>query len=239
MIDALAAAGVGFLLGLRHATDADHVVAVTTIVARERTLRRAAWIGALWGVGHSLTLLVLGGALVAFRVAMPPRVGLALELAVAVMLVALGFRNLRAPASGDEHAPASAAASDARLAPTPASATLATPRRFDARRPLLIGTVHGLAGSAAVALVVLTTIRGTAWALAYLAVFGVGTIAGMMLVTLLVAAPALVAAERVRRAQGAIRVAAGALSVGFGLLLAHEIIVEGRLFGAAPVWEPH
>jgi high-affinity nickel-transport protein len=218
MFDALAAAGVGFLLGLRHATDADHVVAVTAIVARERALRRAAWIGVLWGVGHSVTLFVLGGILIAFRLTMPPRLGLALELGVAIMLVALGFLTLRAPgAAGD--APASPA--------------------LDARRPLLVGTVHGLAGSAAVALVVLTTIRDTAWALAYLAVFGLGTVAGMLLVTLLVAAPALVAADRVRHAQRAIRLAAGALSVVVGLLLAREIVVEGRLFGAAPVWTPH
>ncbi len=217
MISALSVAVLGFLLGLRHATDADHVVAVTAIVARERTLRRAAWIGALWGVGHSMTVLAAGGALIAFRVVIPPRLGLLLEFGVAVMLILLGFSNLRGgpplPAHGHQH-------------------------EFDHRRPLLIGTVHGLAGSAAVAILVLAVIPQTLWALAYLVVFGVGTIAGMMLVTMILAAPAMYAGARVARLQGGIRLAAGALSLGFGLMLARELIVHGGLLSATPTWSP-
>ena len=95
MPSALAAALFGFLLGLRHATDADHVVAITTIVSRERSFRRAAWIGGLWGVGHSLTVLVVGGALVVTRRVIPPRLGLGLEFGVALMLILLGFSALR------------------------------------------------------------------------------------------------------------------------------------------------
>jgi hypothetical protein len=209
--DPLTAIALGALLGLRHATDADHVVAVTTIVSRERSLGRAAGIGALWGVGHTLTLLVVGGAIVAFRLVIPPRVGLALEFGVALMLIVLGFTNLRAR----DDAP---------------RATV---------RPFLVGLVHGLAGSAAVALLVLATIRGTLEALAYLFVFGLGTIAGMMAVTMLLAAPALFAGARVTRFQSGIRLAAGALSIAFGLLLARELIVDGGLFSAAPTWQPH
>lgn len=207
---------LGALLGLRHATDADHVVAVTAIVARERSLWRAAKVGALWGVGHTLTLVLLGGAMVAFRLVIPPRVGLGLEFGVAIMLVGLGYANLRG--RGEE-----------RPEP-PVRGTL---------RPLLVGTVHGLAGSAAVALLVLTTIRETAPAIAYLFVFGLGTILGMVLVTVILAAPALYAGSRVTRLQGGVRLAAGALSIVFGLLLARELIVDGGLFSATPVWEPH
>ena len=101
MLNALTAGALGFLLGLRHATDADHIVAVTAIVARERSFARAARIGALWGIGHSLTVIVIGGALVAFRIAIPARLGLGLEFAVALVLILLGFSNLRAPAPGD------------------------------------------------------------------------------------------------------------------------------------------
>lgn len=209
--DPLTAIALGALLGLRHATDADHVVAVTTIVSRERSLGRAAGIGALWGVGHTLTLLVVGGAIVTFRLVIPPRVGLALEFGVALMLIVLGFANLRAR----DDAPRAAV------------------------RPFLVGLVHGLAGSAAVALLVLATIRGTLEALAYLFVFGLGTIAGMMAVTMLLAAPALFAGARVTRFQSGIRLAAGALSIAFGLLLARELIVDGGLFSAAPTWQPH
>ncbi len=214
---AISAAVLGFLLGLRHATDADHVVAVTTIVARERTLARAARVGALWGVGHSLTLFVVGGAIVLFRLVIPPRIGLGLEFGVALMLILLGFDNLRGKASQHSH--------DAEVTSS-------------GIRPLVIGVVHGLAGSAAIALLVLATIRDTGWALAYLAVFGIGTIAGMMIVTALLAAPALYATTRVVRFQRGIRLAAGALSLIFGALLAHEIIVTNGLFSTTPSWTP-
>ena len=208
--DPLTAIALGALLGLRHATDADHVVAVTAIVSRERSLRRAAGIGALWGIGHTLTLLVVGGAIVTFRLVIPTRLGLALEFGVALMLIVLGFSNLRAR----DDAPRAAV------------------------RPFLVGLVHGLAGSAAVALLVLATIRGTFEALVYLFVFGLGTIIGMMAVTMLLAVPTLYAGARVTRFQSGIRVAAGALSIAFGLMLARELIVNGGLFAAVPTWDP-
>lgn len=212
MFDPLAPILLGFLLGLRHATDADHVVAVTTIVARERSLARAAWVGAVWGVGHTLTLVLLGGAIIAFRLVIPPRIGLGLEFGVALMLIGLGYSNIRR--RDEEDAP--------RLT-----------------RPLLVGIVHGLAGSAAVALLVLATIREPLAAACYLLMFGFGTILGMMLVTAILAVPALYAGNRVQRMRVGVRVAAGALSIVFGLLLARELIVDGGLFSAAPTWEPH
>ncbi len=219
MIDAIAAASLGFLLGVRHATDADHVVAVATIVARHASVRRAAGVGALWGAGHSLSLLAAGGALVLLRIAVPARVGLALEFGVALMLVALGLLNLR-PGAGRADAQGDAA-----------------------RRPFLVGTVHGLAGSAGVALLALAAIPSPAWALAYLVVFGAGTVVGMVLVTALVAAPAALAGARLVRARPALRVAAGALSVAFGLALARDVVVDGGLFAPAfapaPRWTPH
>jgi len=203
---------LGVLLGLRHATDADHVVAVTTIVAREKSLARAAWVGAVWGVGHTLTLLLLGGAIIAFRLVIPPRLGLGLEFGVAIMLIGLGFSNIRQ--RNDDVAP-------------------------KMTRPLLIGVVHGLAGSAAVALLVLATIRTPFAAAMYLLMFGLGTVLGMMIVTALLAVPALFVGERVARVRVGVRVAAGALSIVFGLLLARELVVGGGLFSAVPTWEPH
>ena len=217
MISIISAALLGFLLGLKHATDADHVVAVTAIVARERTFRSAAWVGGLWGIGHSLTVFLVGGAIIAFRIVMPVRVGLGLEFLVAVMLIALGFANLRPGKDGalSEQAP-----------------------HVHPSRPVLVGVVHGLAGSAAAALLVLAAIPNSLWAFAYLFVFGVGTIAGMMLVTGMLAAPAVFAGQRMVRWQHGIRLAAGTLSVLFGLVLAREIIVGGWLFSSAPTWSP-
>lgn len=229
MIGLTSALGIGALLGLKHASDADHVVAVTAIVARERSVARAARIGVLWGLGHSLTVFVLGGAIVAFRLVVPPRLGLALEFGVALMLVLLGFSNLRPAKAGGHSHPHGDGTPDA----------LAVPASRTGFRPVLVGIVHGLAGSAAVAILVLTTIQDTAWALAYLLVFGAGTIGGMLAVTVLVAAPAAFAADRVARLQTGIRLAAGALSVAFGILLARELIVDGGLFSATPTWDPH
>ena len=94
MTTLLAVIALGFFLGMRHATDPDHVIAVTTIVARQRDLRHAAWIGALWGVGHTVTILLVGAAIILFSIVIPPRIGLTMELGVGLMLILLGVLNL-------------------------------------------------------------------------------------------------------------------------------------------------
>src|SRR3954462_3700956 len=136
----------GFFLGMRHATDSDHVIAVTTIVSRAKSARAALWVGALWGFGHSAPILTVGGAIVLFGWVIPPRLGLSMEMSVAVMLIVLGAMNLSGALSrinqvarGHQHA---------KLDENPV-------RHVHVRgplRPLIIGVVHGLAGSAAVAL---------------------------------------------------------------------------------------
>ena len=154
MLSSLSVLALGFILGMRHATDVDHVVAVTTIVSQQRSVSRAARVGALWGAGHTATIVLVGGGILVFRLAVPPRLGLAMEFAVAVMLVLLGVRALRETRTGQ-----SAAA-------------------WSPVRPLLVGFVHGMAGSAFVAMLVLTAIDNPLIGITYLLVFGVGTIAG-------------------------------------------------------------
>ena len=212
MISPLSILVLGFLLGMRHATDADHVVAVSTIVSRDRTLRGAVRIGSLWGLGHTLTILLVGGAIILFGLVIPPRLGLALELTVGLMLILLGARTL---AGHPHHHPAASTA-----------------------RPVLVGVVHGLAGSAAVALLVLGTLREPAWALGYLAVFGAGTIAGMVLITTALAMPLAVAARGFQRLERWIGVAAGVASVAFGLLVVYRVGFVDGLFTAHPRWTP-
>ena len=193
------------LLGMRHATDPDHVIAVTTIVTSERSLARAARVGGLWGLGHSLTILLVGGAIIVFKVAFSVRLGLSMELTVAIMLIVLGVLNLV-----NAHAP---------LKPVSPA------------RPVLIGVVHGLAGSAAAALLLVPLIDDPRFAALYLLVFGLGTIAGMTMVTLAIAAPALAAGAPTARVQRGLRIASGAVSVVFGLYLAHKVgVAEGLFF---------
>jgi high-affinity nickel-transport protein len=214
MISFLAVLALGFLLGVRHAADPDHVVAVSTIVTRSRSVGRAATVGALWGAGHTATILLVGGAIILFKLTITPRIGLAMELAVAAMLIALGLVNLlgKAPAS------------DAAFAPV---------------RPVMIGFVHGLAGSAAVALLVLTTIADPRWSLAYLLVFGVGTVVGMMLITAAIAVPLRLGTVRIGGLHRHLRLASGALSVALGLFLVHQIGIVDGLFSGDPRWTPH
>jgi hypothetical protein len=199
------------VLGMRHATDSDHVVAVTAIASRERSVMKAAWLGALWGFGHTLTLLLAGGAIILFKVTFTPRLGLSMEFAVAVMLVVLGLLNL--------------------FEVRPRSTSL------NSARPFLVGVVHGLAGSAAAVLIIVPLIPDPRWAVVYLLVFGFGTVVGMTLITLSIAAPSLLLAARMAGMQRSLRLASGAVSVVFGLYLAHKVGFAGGLFTSKPSWQ--
>jgi high-affinity nickel-transport protein len=231
---------------MRHATDADHVIAVGTIVSREATIRSAARIGLFWGLGHSLTILLVGGAIVAFGVVVPPRLELGMELSVGVMLIVLGLATLtrrrrdrgldpegphhnHPHAHGDYvHAHAHGHAPGTHGHREDATPLARLDRRFrrgglyEALRPFVVGVIHGLAGSAAVALLVAAAIPGLPWAVAYLVVFGAGTVAGMMLVTAATALP-FVYAPRAAALQRSLGLAAGTASLGFGFALVYRL----------------
>jgi high-affinity nickel-transport protein len=198
----LSAALLGFTLGLRHAMDPDHVAAVAAMVARHGRIGVAARIGAAWGLGHGLTILAIGGALVALRIAVEPRWTLAAELLVAAILVLLGVANLRRV-----------------RAPRPAHGH---PHGGSAVRALGIGVAHGLGGSAAVALLALAAMPTTVTAVAYLAVFGVGTVLGMLLLSLGLGVPMCAASRRPDAWRWALA-GSGALSIGAGLVLAYHV----------------
>jgi ABC-type nickel/cobalt efflux system permease component RcnA len=259
---------LGFFLGMRHATDPDHVIAVATIVHRERSMRSAARLGVLWGIGHTITILLVGGIIIVFGIVIPPRLGLTLEFAVAVMLVLLGLANVRAILSGVQ------ATVGAMHSQDPGSHSHAhrhgdyghdhlhghgphghghrhdqTPQAWLDRwlggltfyhlvRPLVVGIAHGLAGSAALALLVLTTITSPAWAVGYLLIFGLGTIVGMMLITAAIGVPFAYTARRFRQLHRYLGLASGLLSLAFGLYLAYEVGVVGGLFTDRPNWTP-
>lgn len=229
---------LGFFLGMRHATDPDHVIAVTTIVTRQRGVAKAGIIGALWGMGHTFTIFVVGAAIILFKVAIPPRVGLSMEFAVGLMLILLGVLNLTGILRRlqQEFTPS------ADIAPSGGGRFERALREmglYNALRPLAVGIVHGLAGSAAVALVVMAAISDPWWAIAYLFLFGLGTIAGMMVMTTILALPIGYTGRRFSGWNHAMTFASGLLSVGFGLFLSYQIAIAGGLFSASPQWTPH
>ncbi|EDY17380.1 high-affinity nickel-transporter [Chthoniobacter flavus Ellin428] len=219
---------LGFFLGMRHATDADHVVAITNIVSQQRSIRSAAWTGVLWGIGHSLTVFVVGAAIACFGFVVSKRIGLSLELSVGIMLIVLGWLNLHAAfrwpgkAGGEEQTDAAEAARLDRWL-----RFFSTGSPF---RPLVIGIVHGLAGSAAVALLVLPLMRDTFGAITYLLIFGAGTVAGMMIVTAAIAAPIRYAAEHSAHWHRVLGGLAGATSFGLGAFLVYQIGFVQKLF---------
>jgi high-affinity nickel-transport protein len=257
---------IGFVLGMRHATDADHVIAVSTIVSRERRISSAVLVGALWGIGHSITIFLVGSAIILFDVVIPPRLGLSMEFSVAVMLILLGAFNLSAlrksladtsPAAphptplfhthvhGDGvllHAHHLESPAHHHTGDEPLAIRIPVALRrlglFSSLRPLIVGIVHGLAGSAAIALLVLTTIPSPLWGLAYLLVFGLGTVAGMMLITVANGMPFTLTAGRFTLVNRYLGFATGLLSLGFGLFLAYQIGVLNGLFSSQPTWTP-
>jgi len=252
---------IGFFLGMRHATDPDHVIAVSTIVTRQHSTRRAALIGMLWGLGHTVTIFAVGTAIILFNIVIPSRLGLSMELSVGLMLILLGGWNLweffRAASSSSpmfhfEHShgeyfhPASHRQS-LNLHPQASQQsiglrsdrTLSKAGRYQFLRPLIVGIIHGLAGSAAIALLILASIRNPAWSIAYLVVFGVGTILGMTLITLSIASTLRYAGSRFRRFNRNLAMASGLISVAFGVFLSYQICVTQALFSAHPHWSAH
>jgi len=227
--------GVGLVLGLKHALDADHVAAVCTMVSERRGLWSGPLIGALWGVGHSLALLGAGVAVIVLQLHIGARLAATLELGVALMLIGLGANALWKVARGARvhvHVHEHGRRAHVHLHVHGRSLEHDPLSHHALRlgvRPLLVGMMHGLAGSAALMLVVLSTITSTPLALAYLAVFGIGSIGGMVAMSALIGLPLQLTAGRFARAHVTARMLAGALSLGLGILMAYEIGVAGRL----------
>jgi ABC-type nickel/cobalt efflux system permease component RcnA len=232
---------LGLLLGLKHATDADHVVAISTIVGEYRNPWRGIWVGASWGLGHTMPLLIFGIAILLLK---EPAAELyeefapVLEFFVGVMLVFLGlqvFWNLRRRRiHAHEHAHEDDPHShlhthELSAQPGAHHGLFEFGRPFFRIKSFVIGIVHGMAGSAAVMLVVLATDEVTSFlvGVAYIVLFGVGTVLSMGVITLLMGIPFSVS-SRFERFNQAIAGAAGTASVAFGVLLMYQVaVVEG------------
>jgi ABC-type nickel/cobalt efflux system permease component RcnA len=213
---------LGMLLGMRHALDADHLAAVATLVTRSRSVGQTVWQGVAWGTGHTITLLLFGGAVLVLGLVLPEQAALALELAVGVMLVVLGgevlYRLWRGRVhfhahrheGGTQHFHAHAHEGESQEH---------NPDRHEhvhgfPLRAMVVGMVHGMAGSAALILLSLETLRTPASGLAYIALFGVGSIVGMAALSVVIAIPLHLNSQRLNRAHNSL-----SALVGVGTLL--------------------
>lgn len=241
--------GLGLVFGLKHATEVDHVVAVSTIVSEHRNVWRSALVGALWGAGHTASLVIVGVIVLVFRVAIPLPVANWLEFGVALMIIALGVvavgkvlrgraglhvhRHLhRHAAAGQSHVhvhfhePATEHEGEG-LSPKEASHSHAISRL--GLKPLLVGAIHGLAGSAALTLLVLTQIQSVWLGLLYLALFGLGSTVGMLVMSGLIGLPFALSGRRLTSLNYGLQTVAGGLSIAFGLWYAYETAVTNGL----------
>ena len=205
--------GLGF--GLRHAFEPDHLAAVSTLSAEQKTPRAALGIGLSWGLGHALTLLIFGGALSLFEVHLARSAASALELVVAGVIIALGVRAVRRALAEGRAGPVALHAHGGEAHVHAArgdhlhlfgALTLAT-------RPLLVGALHGLAGSGALATLVLLELDGFGSRLLYLSLFGAGAAVSMAALTALAGLPL----AKVARARRAVMATAGLVSIAVGL----------------------
>ena len=228
LLELVTSSGLGSLLGMRHALEPDHLAAVSTLVTGERSGLKAAWLGACWGLGHTLTLLTAGAALVFLRAEMPARASDAFELLVAVMLVGLGLRAIYRAARQGPDGPVYPHHHGRLVHMHPGvPAHMHIGRWTLARRPLLIGAVHGLAGSGALTALVLATLPSTAARLTYMALFGLGSTVGMAALSGMLGWPLGRLAKHPALARG-ISLAVGSISTSLGLWWGFPLV--DRLF---------
>jgi hypothetical protein len=207
---------LGLLVGLRHAFEPDHLTAVSTLVSHAADGRRGAWLGVVWGVGHTLALVLVGVVLMVVGASLPASVAASFECGVAVMLILLGVRAvvraIRAGATGPvlphRHGPFEHAHPDPAL-------HLHVGDRVVAWRPLVVGVVHGLAGSGALTALVFAELPSTALRIAYITLFGFGSIAGMAIASGIAGVSLHAAAPNLRRALSFVT---GVVSIVFGVL---------------------
>jgi sulfite exporter TauE/SafE len=225
----LAILAIGFVIGLYHAVEADHLAAVSAIVSERKSAIASSLIGGLWGLGHTLSLFIVGGLVIFLKLQISESLEAKLEAIVGVMLVALGanairklFRSEKIHVHQHEHGGSQHVHLHAHE-----HETEDVSHHGLSPRSLFVGMVHGLAGSAGLMLIVVPTIESPMLALAYILIFGVGSIAGMMLMSMLMSVPLVFTANRFTMVNKGIRVLAGLFSLIWGVLLINEKLIQG------------
>ena len=225
----IAALGLGFLLGVRHALDADHVAAVSTFVSQDRSVLRSCLRGTFWGIGHTAALLAAGVAVVAFKLQISPALEQGIERVVGLVLVLLGghvlLRTLGAVSlHRHEHSHGGAPHSHVHVHVGDADEHRHFHPWRGAPQPLLMGLLHGLAGSGALILLVLTTMPSPTAAVLYILVFGIGSTAGMLVLSGLIGVPFALTTSGSRTLTTALQLVVGTASILVGLLMLRDVL---------------
>ena len=236
----IAALGLGMVLGFKHSLDPDHVVAVSTIVSEYRNPMRSFWVGISWGLGHTTSLLLIGIVIIALRLTIPDRLALLLEFSVGLMLVGLGLQviyNFRKKGvhhhfhshEKSAHDHLHSHVQDLSHAPKH-HLTAGVGKPFLRKKSYFVGTVHGVAGSAALTLIVLTSIESVIAGIVYIVLFGLGSVISMGIMTFFISFPFVFSGNRLPNLTQSIQLGVGMLSILFGGFLIYEIGFVDGLF---------
>lgn len=233
----LAVLGIGLVFGLKHATEVDHVVAISTIVSRNKNVFHSAIVGALWGMGHTASLLIVAAIVLSLRIAIPERVSGWLEFGVAIMIICLGISALRRALQknahvhvhqhnhdGLSHTHIHFHENETTHAPSKQSRHSHALSRLG-WKPVLIGMMHGLAGSGALMLLVLTQISSALLGFLYVATFGVGSIVGMLLMSGLIGLPFAFSSRKLTHFHQSLQTLAAVFSICFGIWYAYKAAI--------------
>jgi len=224
----MAVFGVGFLLGLRHALEPDHMIAVSTIASRSGSLLKAAMAGIFWGIGHTMTLLIVGMLLIGIRVTIPPAVEQWLEAGVGIMLIVLGWMSVRAIWKEKVHVHAHEHDGERHIH-FHSHKNQGDHEHHHVENPhrasILIGMIHGIAGSGALAMMTMASIDTTMQAIIYILLFGLGTILGMLMFTLFLGLPFILFAKYSEKTVQILGIATGCLSIIYGVYYAYQCLI--------------
>ena len=218
---------IGFVLGLQHAIEADHLAAVSTIVSEKKSLLTASLVGGLWGVGHTISLFVVGAFVIFLKLQISPSTEMRLEAVVGAMLILLGLNALRKLYSAEKihvHAHEHGSREHVHIHIHRDETAEASHHRFSPRS-VFVGMIHGLAGSAALMLLIIPTISSPWLGLLYILIFGIGSIGGMMAMSFLIGVPVHFTANRFTIFSKGIRLAAGVFSLGLGTVIVYEKLI--------------
>lgn len=221
----------GFLLGLQHAFDADHIAAISTMVAKHLSIKKSSLIALFWGMGHTTALLLAGIIILALKWTIPQKISLSLEFIVGLMLIFLGIRLLLQIRKEKIHLHQHEHDGTSHIhLHSHAEAESHQHAHRSMTQSLLIGLVHGLASSGALALLVLTNISSVTVGIGYILIFGIGSVAGMMLISTIISVPFAFASEYLKKAQKGLKIAAGIMSITIGLSIVYQIRFIQHLF---------